>query len=67
MTNGANTSGKITMPAKEIPISMEAGVIVVGGSPSGFGAALRAARKGVQTLGPSPCELSIWLLWDRAF
>lgn len=50
MTNESNRSGKITLPATEIPITMGADVIVVGGGPSGFGAALCAARNGADTL-----------------
>ena len=50
MTNGANSSRGISLPATEVPLGQEADVIVVGGGPSGFGAALRAARAGAQTL-----------------
>ena len=50
MTNGANSSRGIPLPATEVPLGQEADVIVVGGGPSGFGAALRAARAGAQTL-----------------
>ena len=42
--------GKIVIPATEIPITLEADVIVVGGGPSGFGAALGAARRGANTV-----------------
>ena len=50
MTNGSNRRGKIVLPATEIPIAIETDVIVVGGGPSGFGAALCAARNGADTL-----------------
>ena len=50
MTNGSKRRGKIVLPATEIPIAIETDVIVVGGGPSGFGAALCAARNGADTL-----------------
>ena len=40
----------IRIPETEIPIAMEVDVVVVGGGPAGFGAAMRAARSGVRTL-----------------
>ncbi len=40
----------IRLPETEIPVSAEADVVVIGGGPAGFGAAMRAARSGVRTL-----------------
>ena len=39
--------GKIIQPAREIPIFHETDVVVVGGGPAGFAAAIAAARNGV--------------------
>jgi len=50
MPKGLSDVGKIALPATEIPITKEADVIIVGGGPSGFGAALCAARNGADTL-----------------
>ncbi len=38
------------MPATQVPVAAEADVVVIGGGPAGFGAAMRAARSGVTTL-----------------
>ena len=37
-------------PAEELPLAAEADVVVVGGGPGGFGAAVRAARMGAKTI-----------------
>ena len=50
MPKGLSDIGKIALPATEIPITKEADVIIVGGGPTGFGAALCAARNGADTL-----------------
>ena len=41
-------NGKIVMPAREIPLFHEADVVVVGGGPAGFAAAVAAARTGAK-------------------
>ena len=40
----------VNIPETKIPIIMESDVIVVGGGPGGFAAALRSARMGVSTI-----------------
>ena len=37
-------------PAKEIPVSREVDVLVVGSGPAGIGAAVRAGRAGAKTM-----------------
>ena len=39
-----------TEPSREIPVAAETEVLVVGGGPAGFGAALHAARMGYGSL-----------------
>jgi flavin-dependent dehydrogenase len=47
----SSTGGKrMRLPETEVPVAAEADVVVVGGGPAGFGAAMRAARSGVDTL-----------------
>ena len=40
--------GKVVMPAREIPLFHETDVVVVGGGPAGFAAAVAAARTGAK-------------------
>ncbi len=47
----SSTGGKrMKIPETEIPVVAEADVVVVGAGPAGFGAAMRAARSGMDTL-----------------
>ncbi|MCI5647815.1 MAG: FAD-dependent oxidoreductase [Fusicatenibacter sp.] len=39
-----------TEPVREIPVAAEADVLVLGGGPAGFSAALCAAREGAQVM-----------------
>lgn len=51
MTDGpscAIVDGKVMQPAREIPIFHETDVVVVGGGPAGFAAAVAAARTGAK-------------------
>jgi hypothetical protein len=46
----ASKPDKIKGPAEKIPVAYEADVVVIGGGPGGFSAALRAARDGAKTI-----------------
>lgn len=46
----ATTDKSIKIPETQIPVAAEADIVVVGGGPAGFGAAMRAARSGADTL-----------------
>src|SRR3990172_13325866 len=41
---------EMTLPKEKMPVTAEADVVVIGAGPGGFGAALRAARMGAQTV-----------------
>ena len=49
-SKGTQTNQTIDLPAKKIPVALEADVVVIGGGPAGFGAAMRAARNGLSTI-----------------
>ena len=40
----------VTEPSKQLPVAAETEILVVGGGPAGFGAALHAARMGRQVM-----------------
>ena len=49
LAHGAGNT-EIELPVDKIPVAHEADVVVIGGGPGGFGAAIRAARMGASTL-----------------
>lgn len=49
-TAAAATDKSIRIPETQIPVAAVADVVVIGGGPAGFGAAMRAARSGASTL-----------------
>ena len=49
-TAAAATDKSIRIPETQIPVAAVADVVVVGGGPAGFGAAMRAARSGASTM-----------------
>jgi FAD dependent oxidoreductase len=49
-SNGTQAKQMIDLPATKIPVVLEADVVVIGGGPAGFGAAMRSARNGVSTI-----------------
>ena len=56
MEDGASAflkDGKVIQPAREVPVFHETDVVVVGGGPAGFAAAVSAARTGAARTGLS--------------
>ena len=41
---------KLSIPGKDIPLLGEADLVIAGGGPSGFAAAVVAARKGLRVI-----------------
>lgn len=55
--HAAAAPGEITPASKRITVAAQADVVVVGGGPGGFAAALRAARMGASTILVEKCDM----------
>jgi hypothetical protein len=50
MAEDDSSFGEVAITSRNIPVTAQADVVVIGGGPAGFGAATRAAQKGADTI-----------------
>ena len=53
----ASSRKGVKVPPKNLPVALETDVVVVGGGPGGFAAALRAARMGARVVLIEKCDM----------